>query len=65
MRLLTVEQVSQKMAIGVSTIWRDHAAGAFPRARRYGRCIRWVDEEIDDFIRQLPVDGSDPSEVSQ
>jgi len=56
LRLLTDKQVAEKLAIGVSTVWRDYRAGVLPRARKYGPSTRWVESDIDEFITRLPMD---------
>jgi len=55
-RLLNVKQVAEKLSMGVSTVWRDHALGKLPKARKYGLSTRWVESEIDEFIARLPFE---------
>ena len=51
--LLTVEQVSQFVGLGVRTVWSKVSAGEFPRPVRIGRATRWRRSEILRWIDAL------------
>lgn len=54
-RLLRIDQVQEKTALGRSTIYRRIAAGAFPKPRFLGRgAVRWRESAIDRWIESLP-----------
>ena len=54
-RLLRIDQVQERTALGRSTIYRRIAAGAFPRPCSLGPgAIRWRESAIDRWIRTLP-----------
>jgi predicted DNA-binding transcriptional regulator AlpA len=59
MNLLTVQQVSKKLNVAVSFVWRLHEKDpTFPKPVRLGnpegprrsRITRWVEPQIDDWI---------------
>jgi prophage regulatory protein len=57
-RLLTIKEVMAKTSLGSSTIYRRIEEGTFPRGRDLGgSCVRWVQSEIDEWIRTLPQLG--------
>ena len=54
-RLLRLRDVKEKTGLGSSTICRRMAAGTFPAPRRLGpNTVRWLQSEIDDWIKGLP-----------
>lgn len=55
MRLLRAREVRERTGLGRMTLWRLEAAGEFPRRRQITpRSVRWIDEEIDDWIARRP-----------
>jgi excisionase family DNA binding protein len=52
-RLLTVEDIAEKLALSVRQIRRLDAAGKLPQPiRSLGRGKRWSESVIDEWIRQ-------------
>lgn len=52
--LLTSQQVADRLAMSVRTLWRLVAAGKFPQPVRYNRkLVRWKSVEIDRYIDSL------------
>jgi excisionase family DNA binding protein len=52
--LLTSQQVAQKLAVSVRTLWRLVASGKFPQPVRYNRkLVRWKNAEVSRYIESL------------
>jgi excisionase family DNA binding protein len=52
--LLTSQQVAEKLAVSVRTLWRLVAAGKFPQPVRYNRkLVRWKAVEVARYIEAL------------
>ena len=52
-KLLRLEEVMQRTALGRSTIYDRVSRGLFPEPVRLGRkCTRWIDEDINAWIRR-------------
>ena len=52
-RLLTVQEVSDLCTVSVRKIWRDVAAGMFPKPLKLGRkTTRWWRSVILQFLQQ-------------
>jgi predicted DNA-binding transcriptional regulator AlpA len=49
---MTVKDVAEHLAIGVSTIWRQVAKGSFPPPVRIGGCTRWRRSDIEAITAQ-------------
>ena len=50
-RLLRLGQVKVKTDLSASTIWRQVAAGTFPKPIRLSAgCTAWIEDEIDELI---------------
>ena len=51
-QLLTVKQVALKVTFSVRKIWRDVAAGAFPKPVKFGtKTTRWWKSDVEKFLR--------------
>ncbi len=54
--LLSISQVSEKIALCPRAIYKLVAAGAFPAPRKATeKSIRWVDADVDNWILNLPA----------
>jgi prophage regulatory protein len=52
--LLTSQQVAERLAVSVRTLWRLVAAGKFPQPVRYNRkLVRWKNAEVARYIETL------------
>lgn len=52
--LLTSQQVAERLAMSVRTVWRLVAAGKFPQPVRYNRkLVRWKSVDVDRYIDSL------------
>ncbi len=52
--LLTSQQVADRLAISVRTLWRLVQKGRFPQPIRYNRkLVRWKSGEVDRYIEAL------------
>ena len=52
--LLTSQQVAERLAVSVRTLWRLVAAGKFPQPVRYNRkLVRWKNVEVARYIETL------------
>jgi predicted DNA-binding transcriptional regulator AlpA len=59
--LLSISQVSEKIALCPRAIYKLVAAGAFPAPRKATeKSIRWVDADVDRWILNLPAAGAEP-----
>jgi prophage regulatory protein len=55
MNLLKIREVEAKTGLDHVTIWRLEREGLFPRRRTITcRAVRWVEAEIDQWIKELP-----------
>lgn len=50
LRLLTLEQVLDKVAVGKTLVYQMVSSGQFPAPIKFGRASRWVEREIDELI---------------
>jgi len=54
-RLLTPDEVQDKVKLSATTIWRRECEGKFPQRVRLGNNqVRWVESEVDEWIANLP-----------
>ena len=61
-RRLTLRDVTRMTALSRSAVYALMAESRFPRPIRIGsRAVRWVEQEVLDFIASLPRAGSDPA----
>jgi excisionase family DNA binding protein len=52
--LLTSQQVAERLAVSVRTLWRLVAAGKFPQPVRYNRkLVRWKSADVTRYIDSL------------
>ena len=62
-RYLPLREVENRAGIKHSAIYRKMATGDFPRARALGpRTVRWLESELEEWIRTRPTTGSAPVE---
>ncbi len=56
MKLLKIRELEAKTGLDHVTIWRLEREGRFPRRRTITcRAVRWVESEIDQWIKDLPA----------
>ena len=54
-KLLDINEVIAVTSIRKSTIYNKVKAGTFPKPRRIdNKLVRWVESELNDWIRSLP-----------
>ena len=59
-RLLTLRDVTAVTALSRSAVYALMAESRFPKPIRVGsRAVRWVEQEVLDFIASRPRSGSD------
>jgi excisionase family DNA binding protein len=52
--LMTSQQVAERLAVSVRTLWRLVASGKFPQPVRYNRkLVRWKTTEVARYIESL------------
>ena len=52
--LLTSQQVADRLAVSVRTLWRLVASGKFPQPVRYNRkLVRWKTVDVTRYIETL------------
>ena len=65
-RLLTLRDVTAATALSRSAVYALMAESRFPKPIRIGaRAVRWVEQEVRDFIASRPRGGSERSTHSQ
>ena len=65
-RLLTLRDVTAATALSRSAVYAMMAESRFPKPIRIGnRAVRWVEQEVRDFIASRPRGGSDRFPRSQ
>ena len=57
-KLLTAEEVAERLDVGVKWVWAQASAGRIPHVR-VGRYKRFRPEAIDAWIAQLEEGGAD------
>jgi excisionase family DNA binding protein len=53
--LLKARELAERLGISLRTVWRWTQSGELPAPVRRGRIVRWKVEDIDQFVRGLPV----------
>jgi excisionase family DNA binding protein len=48
---LTAVQVAQVLGVSRATVWRMHASGRLPSPVRFGRVVRWRQDELEAWLR--------------
>ncbi|WP_373182638.1 helix-turn-helix transcriptional regulator [Halomonas campaniensis] len=59
-RLIKRPEVREKTALSDSELYRQIAAGTFPRPRRLtpnGRAVAWLESEVDAWIESTPAEN--------
>ncbi len=57
-RLLTKAEVREKTGLGDTELWRKLESGTFPQPRlRSSTRLCWIEREVDEWIRCLPLAG--------
>jgi len=52
--LMTSQQVADRLAVSVRTLWRLVAKGSFPQPIRYNRkLVRWKSTDVNRYIDTL------------
>ena len=63
--LLDIDAVASRLGLSRSTCRRMWYDGTLPKPRRFGRRgIKWLSEEIEEFIRNRPL-VAQPEKVTQ
>jgi excisionase family DNA binding protein len=59
-RALTEREVAERLGLSVATLraWRHRGQG--PRFLRLGRAVRYLPDDLDDFVRASAVVASQP-----
>lgn len=50
-RVLTIEEVMAKLSIGRTMVYKLIIEEGFPKQIKVGRCSRWVESEVDEWLR--------------
>lgn len=59
-RILRVRDVTERVGLGRTSLWRKERDGEFPRRRVIGGgIVGYLESEIDEWIRTRPVVGTD------
>jgi len=62
LELLTLADLKAKLRMGTSTIYRRMDAGDIPQPLVFGRTVRWVKAEIDEYTESQPRRSGRPQE---
>ena len=54
---MTIETVCAKVALSKATVYAMVARDDFPAPRKAGRASRWIESEVDAWIKQRPIMG--------
>jgi prophage regulatory protein len=54
-RLLSRQEMLERVNLSYPTVWQRMRDGKFPRGRDNGGKVVWVEAEIDNWIAKLPV----------
>jgi predicted DNA-binding transcriptional regulator AlpA len=57
-RLLSREQILDRVPVSYPTVLKLVRAGDFPAPRMVGSRPMWVEDEVDEFIANLPARGA-------
>ena len=55
LRLLSKPEVLDRIGVTYVTLWSWMQQGKFPRSRQLGGKAAWLENEIEDWIAELPV----------
>ena len=55
--MLTVQQVSDKLGLAVSTIWQKNREGKMPQGKKYPHTegTFWIEYELDDWLNETLI----------
>ena len=56
-RLLTVQEVANRLSVSVRTVWSLRSSAQIPDAVKIGNATRWRRSEIESYIRGLDAAG--------
>jgi prophage regulatory protein len=55
MRLVYKPELLDRVGLSYSTVWNKMREGTFPRSRVVGGKSAWIEHEIEDWLRDLPI----------
>lgn len=65
MRVLTRDEVTERLGIGRTTLWRWERDGRFPSRRQLGPSrVGWLESEVDAWLASRPPANADSSDES-
>lgn len=53
---ITDKQLAAKLSVSRNTIWRWVRDGLLPAPIRFGRCTRWNEASVDDWLNILSAE---------
>lgn len=63
MRVLRANDLTKRLGISATTIWRLRQEGGFPPPRRLSaQSVGWLESEVDEWLESRPVAGPAPDE---
>ena len=63
-RLLSTQEVMERTGRSRTTIWQLERDGRFPRRRKIGHTNVWLESEITQWMRELPLAESEPDRAA-
>lgn len=61
-RMLRLPEVVERTGLSQTTLWRRERDGEFPKRRRLGpNAVGWMESEVNEWFRGLPVAAEEPS----
>lgn len=59
MKVLRASELTERLGISATTIWRLRREGTFPPPRRLSaQAVGWLESEIDDWLKARPAAGT-------
>lgn len=62
--LLDFVKVSQKICLSRYTIYKLISDETFPKPRKIGKASRWINSEIENWMKNLPAASADAQDCS-
>ena len=60
-RMLRLPKVVERTGLSTTTLWRRERAGLFPKRRRLGpNSVGWMESEVNEWLRSLPLAAEEP-----
>ena len=66
LRALRIAEVSQRVGLGRSSVWRMVKDGEFPKPRQLtSHAVGWLESEVEDWLMNRPVVGDQSGPIAR